>query len=603
MYSEYENNEGWFETNGVKWEKSLFELIKLHMELAEQGTSDDVTDDILDKINDMIEEAGGERQDDIDSALETLIDLKTKNFGKEVSDMITDEEDGLKAKFIAACVALAKLNFDLGQAKAANENGDEYFLVRKNGNLITKDTDESGANYYTPEGQLATGYELIYPMGFPNLENGYNQGTPTQETNPDVLESVGAQNTLTLFEGEDQATYDGGNDIAAYEKWLKDLIAKYQGRVVDLETDDNFYNVYMSRAKGEAADNFNTWIEPYVSGDGAIFEDIDPEVEEAGKAWQDVKDAYDELSDEALAYMALSVEERRAAWRELDEDVQEELRTFCALLRAADTDQPNGYGWTYDAEVIAEQDAAIEAYEDAVAAYNEAVAAAYRAYGQETLAFLVYTAAVAKDELYNIAIDRDRTLAQILSHPERFFDNAVEALTNAGRDVDYPNYMTAYNNRKANYAIDMLNGYLAHLQNSKVYKEFDALRKTVGTPSIAAVEDDPETEDVDETTEAVEATGEFLALETAVLALNETGTALYNALYGIEDTEAGEEAPARLNIIWNDGSDSQIVGIMDAVVKRTATEAGDNAIYNLNGMRVKNAGKGIFIQNGKKVIK
>ena len=42
---------------------------------------------------------------------------------------------------------------------------------------------------------------------------------------------------------------------------------------------------------------------------------------------------------------------------------------------------------------------------------------------------------------------------------------------------------------------------------------------------------------------------------------------------------------------------------MEAVVNGTANRAGDGAIYNLNGMRVKNAAKGIYIQNGKKIIK
>ena len=42
---------------------------------------------------------------------------------------------------------------------------------------------------------------------------------------------------------------------------------------------------------------------------------------------------------------------------------------------------------------------------------------------------------------------------------------------------------------------------------------------------------------------------------------------------------------------------------MEAVVNGTAKRVNDDAIYNLNGMRVKNAGKGIYIQNGKKVIK
>ena len=56
-------------------------------------------------------------------------------------------------------------------------------------------------------------------------------------------------------------------------------------------------------------------------------------------------------------------------------------------------------------------------------------------------------------------------------------------------------------------------------------------------------------------------------------------------------------------MIWNDGSDAQVTGIMEAVVSTDAkTAAKSEAIYNLQGVQVKKAQKGIFIQNGKKIV-
>lgn len=594
-YSEYENNEGWFETNGVKWEKSLFELIKLHMELAEQGTSDDVTDDILDKINDMIEEAGGERQDDIDSALETLIDLKTKNFGKEVSDMITDEEEGLKAKFIAACRALAKLNFDLGQAKAANENGDEYFFVQKlddetgTWNLITVDEDtEYGYGLYD-ESELPDNYRQVFPMGFPHIQDGFDQeydsDDPEQPNTYDLGDTDQTIDEFTLFEGEDEATYEGGNDIAAYEKWLKDLIAKYQGRIVDLDTDDNFYNLYVSRAEGNLDDQyFNEARDSWDAGELDIPAETQEELDALGDkkdAWEAVIAKYDAIIadyPELEDYIKGNKEYRDAAWETLNTTKKNLLKDFSDLLKTAQGDdfvsEPKR-SWVYTPETLDEIKAQIAAILEPLV----------RESGLEELAFTLYSHAVIM-----MSNDWEGSEESVLEDEDYLQEN-------------FPNYCIARDNRKANYAIDMLNGYLAHLQNSRVYQAFDALRQTVGKPSVAAVEDKPETEDVNEAAAAVPATGDFLALETAVLALDEVGKALYNKINFIEETEEGEEAPARLNIIWNNRPADEVVGIMEAVTNRTVTKDGDNTIYNLNGMRVKNTGKGVFIQNGKKVIK
>ena len=60
-------------------------------------------------------------------------------------------------------------------------------------------------------------------------------------------------------------------------------------------------------------------------------------------------------------------------------------------------------------------------------------------------------------------------------------------------------------------------------------------------------------------------------------------------------------APARLTLVWND--ESMVTGIMEHVVRGDAATMKSEAVYNLNGMRVNKAQKGVFIQNGKKIIK
>jgi hypothetical protein len=254
--------------------------------------------------------------------------------------------------------------------------------------------------------------------------------------------------------------------------------------------------------------------------------------------------------------------------------------------------------YQYGEAQITLQNKAIDDYAQAKADYDDAVEATYREAGLETLAFIVYSAAVVQNETNNISID-DNAMGNILANPDEFFDNVVNQLTNAGRADAYSNYIKAYNNRKAKYNIDQLNAYLEHLYASNLYVDgLGWYEGKLGQPQDAIVIND------EEVLPAVEASEDGLynklfKEETGLKALKDAAVlALINAVNGIE-----EVAPSRLNVIWNDGSDSQVVGIMEAVVNGTVTKDGDNVIYNLNGMRVKNTGKGIFIQNGKKVIK
>lgn len=59
-----------------------------------------------------------------------------------------------------------------------------------------------------------------------------------------------------------------------------------------------------------------------------------------------------------------------------------------------------------------------------------------------------------------------------------------------------------------------------------------------------------------------------------------------------------KSASARLTVVWDDEDDADAI---EGVTTTTTTEQG--AIYNLNGVRVQKAQKGIFIINGKKVVK
>ena len=152
---------------------------------------------------------------------------------------------------------------------------------------------------------------------------------------------------------------------------------------------------------------------------------------------------------------------------------------------------------------------------------------------------------------------------------------------------------------------------LDELQALECYAAYAVAKENLGTPlimAVPAIEDNPDTPE-DESRPAIPAvmpTGAYLAVYNAMLAKNDKVKEVKAALNAIETGEdtAVEPDPARLNIIWTDRDErNDVVGIMDAVVNGTAKRVNDGAIYNLNGMRVKNAGKGIYIQNGKKYIK
>ena len=72
------------------------------------------------------------------------------------------------------------------------------------------------------------------------------------------------------------------------------------------------------------------------------------------------------------------------------------------------------------------------------------------------------------------------------------------------------------------------------------------------------------------------------------------------SIYVVSPTDP-QAAAGRLNVIFEDEMDNIQNATGIETVKEETVE--DGAIYNLQGVRVKNAQKGIFIINGKKVIR
>jgi hypothetical protein len=112
----------------------------------------------------------------------------------------------------------------------------------------------------------------------------------------------------------------------------------------------------------------------------------------------------------------------------------------------------------------------------------------------------------------------------------------------------------------------------------------------------------------DATAAAIEAKDEA-DVEAAEKALDDAikaHEAVQNEIEAKEDLhyaldESGDAA-RHITVIWND--ESLVDGIMEAVVAKSGRVAeADGAIYNLQGIKVENAKKGVFIQNGKKVVK
>ena len=99
------------------------------------------------------------------------------------------------------------------------------------------------------------------------------------------------------------------------------------------------------------------------------------------------------------------------------------------------------------------------------------------------------------------------------------------------------------------------------------------------------------------TTEITNAEKNYVLSSNTIYAVGDAGATInpYRAYIQIEQ-DAEEETPARLNFFVDGQQTTGIEGI-------AAQKAEQGTLYNLQGQRIQNAKKGLYIQNGKKVVR
>ncbi len=365
-----------------------------------------------------------------------------------------------------------------------------------------------------------------------------------------------------------------------YEELIAPINEDLEAASDGVNPDDDLYKQYLAIKNGNAsyADNLREELEN-AAGDAKDLAKayLDYEVamkklaenKHADETFQDYADYYlDKWTNGDGATVTIDNLERPHLYSDLDEDEKALFDAAKDAMKAL---------WKATGKTAASVndlynfDAATAAYD----AYEEAKAAA------DDYAFGWYTKAVNAENVPNTQKQTYNLVGQQKNYQTIL--NQVESARNA-------------------------------ITNLPCYTAYETAVGDLGEDGpVEAVLDDPTTEDVDESVNA--ATGKYLALRQAEKAKDEfvhgqfaeDVAALKEAIDVVpEDLRVEDEhSPARLNIIWTDRDErNDVVGIMEAVVKGKANAAvNNNAIYNLNGMRVKNATKGVFIQNGKKIIK
>jgi hypothetical protein len=573
-YSGKGDNADWFDNQGMTWEDGFNDALK----------------NILDYVNNMlVNDVNGSNpvtQEEVYAAIDKLVEETVAELAKQHEDQIDDIEEAaitVKDKAMAYANALCKLHYDLGQRDEADGMGPYYafFVDKQSGKIISTqeklseiereilaginegdydtEADYEAAVVAAKKARIA----LVYPMAkTPGVvQNYFNEVIDFANLIKDYDYQQGIeidQETITIFD----------NKFSVYEAALLEQIATREEGLKTVEPGDNFYDRYMERATYSyeelmedegLEDAFDEIQDDPTRWSIALFDVLPEDVDwytfnttmTTYSAWKKVEKAYQEaLSTNAKAFVD-NTARVNADWAALSGTGTSTTRTgekgevlnFKDLLAEALslTTDFDGEGSDLPTGWAYDQDE-----------YTEAKAAAevvLRKMGIEGAAFLLYSWAVWEHEN---GFDDDFPSDDVLK-------------------AKYPNYIIARENRKLNKQIDILNDYLAHLYQNNLFLNYAYLRE-LATEDIAAV-------------------------ETAEGENN-------NAIAGLKAAIDGEPSGARLNIIWTDRDErNDVVGIMEAVVNGTRTKGGDNAIYNLNGMRVKTATKGIFIQNGKKVIK
>ena len=493
--------------------------------------------------------------------------IKDENLQAVINELDLEEGDEVPETFADAIEALA--------VKA----GKELDLPIRNYVEAVKNLNE--ANGRKTEADYE-GYEYSFKFNKATgdlLPDGTTLDDSNDVFNPMWKEETGATNTEVaakvpynytfneeaLDDDEDLLPEDANKDalggkISDYEAYL--LAAIEAQEIQDEDFDDDLYRGYTAIMNGEA-------------GTAAALGDLQTAYENA----KTLIDTYNEIKEEEwyTTWVGRSNSNRKTAYEQgftgenASKNLTDEQKAKIDAMKAVavNTEFTNSSykaAWymiptgTYHYDFAAAQ----TRYEGAKEAYETT------ANDNEALAWIWYQTQAA-DVATSLNLDPVTDAAKIETILAHF--NVVKA------------------NHEAKAERKRINGFLEHLRASDWYKEYARWRDAVGTPSVAAVPEDPETET--EAQDAVPATGLTADFEKAEAEL----------IAAIDREGAADDAGARLNIIWNDGSDNEVVGIMEAVVNGTAMKGGDNVIYNLNGMRVKNTGKGIYIQNGKKVIK
>jgi len=608
-YSSYEQNQNWFTGHDVPWEATVAERIEAAVALALTGGylegKADAEHEILDKLNAELD--ADNQKDNIDDAIAALIDQeadKAAAADEAKTEKIKAAAEKLKEAIQAYVAKSLEYADNSGHMDEADTEGPEYsFLMNPTtGKLIesiddvqeifaagqveardaygsimastenpeTHDpwADDAEKEAYadevyenTLEEYLEANINWVFPMGRSN-ETPAVVGMPANLR--EWFDQRGTDGvSYPITDGIDGNTFEG--KISVYEKWLQKQIAEQQAQIKEYTGDDNLYNLYMQRAAGTIDDGFADELADAVQNPDWYGEigDFSDEAE-AFEPWKDVEDAYKKLSANAKAFVD-NTARVQADYDALSADEKSEVRAFKNVLAVAQgltQGSQLNTGWAYDRSE----------YTEAKSALEEAI----RKANVEEVAYWLYAWAICEN--YDD------------------WESDIEDIPEETLKEKYPAFVIARDNRKFQQQIDILNGFLRHLQASSWYETFDQYRDAVGAPEDAVM--DGETELIAAVPASAlydelfnEETGLKKAKDDAVLALIKV----------VNGTD--EVAPSRLNVIWNDGSDSQVVGIMEAVVNGTVTKDGDNIIYNLNGMRVKNTGKGVFIQNGKKVIK
>jgi len=556
-YSEYENNKNWFTGKDIPWERNLWEWIK---------------DSNLEAV---INELDLEEGDPVPETFEDAIEALAVKAGKELEPAIRN--------YVEAAEALKQAN---GRMIEADEEGKEYgywtveilddqdahvgYVSNENVNIDEK--LPSKYDDYTDAEMHATSLNAA------SSPYRYRAVFYKPMADEDFVTSYGKWYAVDRTIGTDMDEENYGGRISEYELYLLTQQAKANIMEEVDDTDDMYkrYQGYLTRdlekLPAGAINWYNENYDTSYPNQPHYWDNVD--LTAAGEAqdayqtaksnWDNVQTAWDAIKDrpQGVKWVTSNPEDREKTYSQLSTGTSKTaIKNLFDALKTATGDTES----TYDELVFS-----VDMITNGMAAAKETLVTTLLDIAPvEEWAWIGYT-------------------YQMLGRQADWSPEQIAKLD------DYnTTYNTVARNRERKFAVATLKDYIDELQATEWYIRFNGYRDAIGAPVAAVTEG--EGDDKVTLIEAKDATENGLTAK-----FEKAADDLVDA---IAKEGAAGDAGARLNIIWNDGSENQVVGIMEAVVNGTAMKGGDNVIYNLNGMRVKNTGKGIYIQNGKKVIK